>query len=114
MRMSDLSVHTQDYNAEAQIVRAVQLAGRCEAPDKLSNLHCSPDQMSSLGSEPQPAQGKLVRESRTKQFKAGYGDGSGFVFFEAKHRSGSELDPAMVLFDKVVEVLGRSQLRALG
>jgi hypothetical protein len=50
----------------------------------------------------------------TEQFNAGYGDGSGFVTFETKHRSGSELDPAMVLFDKVVEVFGRSQLRALG
>ncbi len=34
-------------------------------------------------------------------------------FFEAKHRSGSELDLTMVLFDEVVEVLGRSNFRVL-
>jgi hypothetical protein len=53
-----------------------------------------------LAFEPEPAQSKLALVNTTEQSNASYGDGSGFVTFETKHRSNSELDPTMVLFDK--------------
>jgi hypothetical protein len=34
--------------------------------------------------------------------------------FEAEHRTGSGLDPTMILLDEVVQIFGRPHLRALG
>jgi hypothetical protein len=46
----------------------------------------------------------------TEQFDAGNGDGSRCEGLEAEHRPGSALDTAVILFNQVVQVFGRSQL----
>jgi len=40
-----------------------------------------------------------------KQFYASDGDGGSFEVLEAQHGTGSGFDPAMILFDQVVQVL---------
>jgi len=49
-----------------------------------------------------------------KQFYASDGDGGSFEVLEAQHGTGSGFDPAMILFDQVVQVLRGSQFCAPG
>lgn len=61
--------------------------------------HGIPDRRCSLVLQPQPTHGELPLVNAAKQFNAGNRSGRALKILEAEHGSGSELDPAMILFD---------------
>ena len=76
--------------------------------------HCTPDCRHSFVFEAKASKGELPFVNAAEQFDAGNRSSGGSEGFEAEHRPGSRLDPAMVLLDDIIQILGGAQLRALG
>jgi hypothetical protein len=57
---------------------------------------------------------ELSLADTVKQFDSGKGDGGGVEVLEAENGTSSGFDAAVVLFNQIVQILRRAQLRAFG
>ena len=106
--MSDLAMMGESIMPLATVVQIARAGQRVRGEGVFClsrGKHGIPDRGRSLTFDLQSVQGELIFVDTTEQFYASDRDSGRFEVLEAEHRPGSRLDAAVILLDRVVQIL---------